>query len=244
MEGVERAGVSAVEAADGGVETTVEAGAGEPVMETGGEGVGAEGGDVQGEEAELIIEIEGLLNQQQTLWRSWVSFPYAWSFVVDASSPFYPSLFVAYRVYGMSKLSPLLGDQDTNREHSYTPLTRFFSLSVRNAGTQAQESTVGITHFISEDVPSFSGILKQRFSDFIVHEVHHLLVWLSPLPYQKPYPNAAMGSYTPNCATKNHWSFHPRGCFNVPLCCLHQIYRPNHAFIYLYRVALANALIP
>lgn len=55
-----------MEAVDGEVETTVEAGAGEPVMGTGGEGegIGAEGGGVQGE---LIIEIEGLLNQQQTL---------------------------------------------------------------------------------------------------------------------------------------------------------------------------------
>lgn len=61
-----------MEAADGEVETTVEAGAGESVMGTGGggEGIGAEVGDAQGE---LIIEIEGPLNLQQTLWPSWVS---------------------------------------------------------------------------------------------------------------------------------------------------------------------------
>eukprot|EP00752_Nemacystus_decipiens_P003898 g3578.t3 len=38
-------------------------------------------------------------------------------------------------------------------------------------GTRATESTVGITHFMTESDSGFSGVLKQRFSDFIVHEV-------------------------------------------------------------------------
>ncbi|CAN0497714.1 unnamed protein product, partial [Ectocarpus sp. 12 AP-2014] len=38
-------------------------------------------------------------------------------------------------------------------------------------GERAKESTVGITHFITENDTGFSGVLKQRYSDFIVHEV-------------------------------------------------------------------------
>ncbi|CAM9472476.1 unnamed protein product, partial [Scytosiphon promiscuus] len=38
-------------------------------------------------------------------------------------------------------------------------------------GVRAKESTVGITCFMTEDGTGFSGVLKQRYSDFIVHEV-------------------------------------------------------------------------
>lgn len=38
-------------------------------------------------------------------------------------------------------------------------------------GERAEESTVGITHFMTENDTGFSGVLKQRYSDFIVHEV-------------------------------------------------------------------------
>lgn len=39
------------------------------------------------------------------------------------------------------------------------------------SGARATEPTVGITHFLSQSDTSFSGVLKQRYSDFIVHEV-------------------------------------------------------------------------
>lgn len=38
-------------------------------------------------------------------------------------------------------------------------------------GERAEESTVGITHLMTENDTGFSGVLKQRYSDFIVHEV-------------------------------------------------------------------------
>ncbi|CAM9267462.1 unnamed protein product, partial [Sphacelaria rigidula] len=40
-------------------------------------------------------------------------------------------------------------------------------------GTSATEKTVGITQFVSKSTDGFSGILKQRYSDFIVKEVRN-----------------------------------------------------------------------
>ena len=62
--------MEAVEAADGGVEATLGAGAGEEVTETGGvteQGVGGEAGGVLGAEVDRTGTIEGLLNPRQTL---------------------------------------------------------------------------------------------------------------------------------------------------------------------------------
>lgn len=42
---------------------------------------------------------------------------------------------------------------------------------VRMPGTCATEETVGIAQFVSTSTTGFSGILKQRYSDFIVKEV-------------------------------------------------------------------------
>ena len=61
--------MEAVEAADGGVEATLGAGAGE-VTGTGGvteQGVGGEAGGVLGAEVDRTGTIEGLLNPRQTL---------------------------------------------------------------------------------------------------------------------------------------------------------------------------------
>lgn len=41
----------------------------------------------------------------------------------------------------------------------------------RIAGKRAEEGTVGITQFMSDDTSVVSGVLKQRYSDFIVREV-------------------------------------------------------------------------
>lgn len=38
---------------------------------------------------------------------------------------------------------------------------------------------MGITHFMAENGTGFSGVLKQRFSDFIVHEVRRALLFQS-----------------------------------------------------------------
>lgn len=51
------------------------------------------------------------------------------------------------------------------------------------SGKRATEPTVGISQFLSESDTSFSGVLKQRYSDFIVHEVRlRMFILVSWLP--------------------------------------------------------------
>ncbi|OAX85538.1 hypothetical protein ACJ72_00076 [Emergomyces africanus] len=46
------------------------------------------------------------------------------------------------------------------------------ALDLDNQDAQAlKEAEVGITHFVSPHLPGFSGILKKRYTDFLVNEI-------------------------------------------------------------------------
>ncbi|KIJ70068.1 hypothetical protein HYDPIDRAFT_23214 [Hydnomerulius pinastri MD-312] len=63
---------------------------------------------------------------------------------------------------------------------------------------QLLESDVGISEYISRDVPPISGIIKQRFTDFLVYEVdldHHVVHIKSlDMPESSPKKDKASGS--------------------------------------------------
>ncbi|CAM9851642.1 unnamed protein product [Ectocarpus sp. 6 AP-2014] len=78
-------------------------------------------------------------------------------------------------------------------------------------GERAEESTVGITHFITENDTGFSGVLKQRYSDFVVHEVTRdgevckgtdFPGLLRPIEHERRQPPPAHGQPTADAAHK------------------------------------------
>ncbi|CAN0193808.1 unnamed protein product, partial [Ectocarpus sp. 8 AP-2014] len=78
-------------------------------------------------------------------------------------------------------------------------------------GERAEESTVGITHFMTENDTGFSGVLKQRYSDFVVHEVTRdgevckgtdFPGLLRPIEHERQPPPPAHGQPTADAAHK------------------------------------------
>lgn len=68
---------------------------------------------------------------------------------------------------GPSKRVKLDHEEPETKEASETPAAR--SYSAHNAGIS--EPDVGITEYISPNLPGFTGILKQRYTDFLVNEI-------------------------------------------------------------------------